>query len=84
MEAFKERLLIEQDELVGRRKKLNDFIENKDKFNQISLTQQKLLIEQNAFMKGYEDCLAKRIDDVITNEEFAEYMANKINNKLNK
>lgn len=35
-------------------------------------------------MKGYEDCLAKRINDIITDEEFAEYMANKINNTLNK
>lgn len=84
MEAFKERLLIEQDELIGRRKKLNDFIENEDKFKQINITQQRLLIEQNVFMKGYEDCLAKRINDIITDEEFAEYMANKINNTLNK
>lgn len=69
MEAFKERLLEEHDVLYTRREKLQEFIDNNDKFNELSDLQKSLLISQNHFMLGYQECLRMRINDLISDEE---------------
>lgn len=79
MEAFKERLLEELEELTERKTKLNNFIENEDKFKNIATDQQRLLIEQCAFMRGYAQCLSARVCSLITDEEIAEYKVRKLN-----
>lgn len=74
MEAFKERLIEEYNELNDKLTKLENFIYlDNEKFLSLSEHQQDLMLSQYYFMQGYRHCLDKRINLLISKEELDEY-----------
>ena len=62
-DTFKERLLVEHEQLVERLTKLTSFLWG-EVFNARPNKDRELLIEQLAFMRSYERVLAERISRV--------------------
>lgn len=60
MSTFKERLLVEKQELDEKRSKLEAF-QNSDKFKDIDAVQMSLLNIQSQSMATYSQCLLERI-----------------------
>lgn len=74
MEAFKERLIKEYDELTDKLTKLSNFANHSNEvFLSLSDHQQDLMLNQYSFMKGYHYCLGKRINLLVSKEELKEY-----------
>ena len=76
MEVFKKRLLEEYDQLTDRLTKLENFAHhNNDKFLSLSENMQDLMLNQYKFMSGYQYCLGRRINLLISEDEIKEYRA---------
>lgn len=74
MEAFKERLIEEYDELTDRLTKLGNFANHSNEtFLSLPEHQQDLMLNQYHFMHGYQYCLGRRVNLLISKEELKEY-----------
>ena len=62
MSTFLERIHEEKDQLKEKIDKLNDFIENNEKFNELSNIQRILLVNQFNAMEMYYYALDSRIE----------------------
>jgi len=62
MSTFLERMHEERDQLKEKIDKLNDFIENNEKFNELSNIQRILLVNQFNAMEMYYYALDSRIE----------------------
>lgn len=61
MEPYQERVVQEQNDLVDKIEKLEKFIAS-DVFSGLDLDEQRRLIDQLAYMNGYNDVLTARIE----------------------
>jgi hypothetical protein len=60
MEAFRQRVIQERDELVNRRDKIEEFLQG-SVFETLDAAEQKRMIIQYGLMNGYADILNERI-----------------------
>lgn len=73
MEEFKIRLIDEFKELDSRCTKLNTFITDNKKYQELPQEQQVLMNQQLQYMQGYLKCLYERINLTISLKEMNEY-----------
>lgn len=76
MEAFKEELIAECDELFDRIMKMSEFIYDVNRngeFKKLDRTQQLLLLAQHSAMDTLYSVLCTRIQTLLSEEELKEY-----------
>ena len=73
MEAFKERLVNEFDDLNVKHEKLLTFMNENSDYKKLDSLNQILLQQQAAWMLGYKTVLAHRIAIILSNDEVNEF-----------
>lgn len=61
-ETFKDRLLVEHQDLNGKLLKLSEFLNSPDKISKLDIDDQKLLFQQEKVMTEYVIILQTRLD----------------------
>lgn len=73
MEDFKKRILEEYTEVSGRAVKLEAFLST-NRFKELDKEMQVLMQFQNHYMNGYIECLVRRLELLLTEEQVNAFM----------
>lgn len=82
MEAFKERLLIEQHDLNMKINALDAFINTNSKFKELDSVMQALMCIQYDHMVGYSTALGRRMNLLFSDEDYNEINNRQINETI--